>query len=356
MLFNGTKAEDLLLPGCPQITLQQTDLGSVFITFDKRAAQLPEIVSRDVRSDQDLLPTLKFLEHQNSRALSELNSRVENGGCSSWLNIHDDKDYLHPMRREPGLFTHRKGAIIYEYACKIFQVPVAEAPVCLSGVPVLLRGRKFMSNLDTRVLTPHLVTQPCNEIYPTMNKSISSGWITVSTRVLQVKTPEQMQISSSYKASETLTTLYTQEELHKWEQFLQLPTYEKSQHQRLLNALCNEDSCSYGGHSVLAGMNMEEFKKHIHEGSEAMLEAINPFGGIYREIEHLKTFLNTMLLLEYSVLTVSVVISVLLYGCTATLGALITRLTLNWALLKNRKNPRRNPVQMEQLIANTENL
>ena len=137
---------------------------------------------------------------------------------------------------------------------------------------------------------------------------------------------------------------------------MQLPTYEKSQHQRLLNVLCNVDSCSYGGHSDLAGMNMDEFKKHIYGGSEEMLVAINPFGGIYREMEHLKTFLNMMLLLEYSVLTVSVVISVRLYGFTATLGALITRLTLNWALLKNRKNPRRNPVQMEQLISNTENL
>ena len=116
MLFNVTKSEVLLLPGCPQITLQQTALGNVFITFDKRAAQLSEIVSRDVRSDQDLLPTPKYLEHHNSKALSELNSRVENGGCSTWLNIHDDKDYLHPMRREPGLFTRCKGAIIYEYA------------------------------------------------------------------------------------------------------------------------------------------------------------------------------------------------------------------------------------------------
>ena len=50
-----------------------------------------------------------------------------------------------------------------------------------------------------------------------------------------------------------------------------------------------------------------------------------------------------MLLLEYSVLTVSVVISVLLYGFTATLGALITRLTLNGALLENRKNPQTEP-------------
>ena len=53
---------------------------------------------------------------------------------------------------------------------------------------------------------------------------------------------------------------------------------------------------------------MDEFKKHIDGGSEEMLVAINPIGGIYREMEHLKTFLNTMLLLEYSVLPVSVVI------------------------------------------------
>ena len=71
MLFNVTKTEVLLLPGCPQITLHQTAF-SVSITFDKRAARLPEVVSRDVRSDQDLLPTLKFLKHQNAKALLDL--------------------------------------------------------------------------------------------------------------------------------------------------------------------------------------------------------------------------------------------------------------------------------------------
>ena len=119
--------------------------------------------------------------------------------------------------------------------------------------------------------------------------------------------------------------------------------------------LCNEDSCSYGCQSALAGMGLNEFKKHIQEGSAEMLASLNPFGAVYKEIEHLKTFLNTMLLVEYSVLTASVVISVFLYGFTATLGALITRITLNWALLKNRRNPRNDTMQMEQLISNTDN-
>ena len=145
------------------------------------------------------------------------------------------------------------------------------------------------------------------------------------------------------------------EELKNWEQYQQLPAYEKSQHQRLLNVLCNEESCSYGGQSALAGMGLEEFRQHIQEGSQAMLESLNPFGFIVKEIEHLKAFLNTMLLIEYSVLTVSVVVSVVLYGATATLGALITRLTLNWALLKNRKTARTETIQMERLLTNVEN-
>ena len=97
MLFNITKTEVLLLPGCPQLTLHHTALGTVSITFDKRAAGLPEVVSMDVRSDQDLIPTLHYLEHQNAHALSDINNRVENGGCTTWLNIYNDKDYLHPL-------------------------------------------------------------------------------------------------------------------------------------------------------------------------------------------------------------------------------------------------------------------
>ena len=89
-----------------------------------------------------------------------------------------------------------------------------------------------MSNLDTRVITPHLSAQPCNDMYPMLVKSTAAGWISVSTSVLQVKTPALMEISSSYKPVETLTTLYIMEELKNWEIYQQLPSY-----QRLLNVL-----------------------------------------------------------------------------------------------------------------------
>ena len=212
------------MPGCPQLTLHHTSLGTVSITFDKRAAGLPEVLSLDLRSDQDLIPTLKYLEHQNSRALRDLNNRVECGGCTTWLNILNDQDYLHPLRRKPGLFVQRTGEIVYEYSCKMVEVPIAETPICFDGVPVLLRGRQYMSNLDKCVVTPHLSAQPCNDLYPMLVKSTAAGWISVSTRVLKVKTPVWMEISSSYKPVETLTTLYTMEELKNWESYQKLPS------------------------------------------------------------------------------------------------------------------------------------
>lgn len=61
MMFNITKAEKMQLPGCPPLMLYHTTVGTVHITFDKRAQNLKEIVSQDVRKDKDLLPTLSFL-------------------------------------------------------------------------------------------------------------------------------------------------------------------------------------------------------------------------------------------------------------------------------------------------------
>ena len=61
-----------------------------------------------------------------------------------------------------------------------------------------------MSNLDNRVITPHLSVQPCKDLYPMLVRSDS-----VSTRVLQTPSPIKMEIDSSYKPLEKVTTLYT---------------------------------------------------------------------------------------------------------------------------------------------------
>ena len=108
--------------------------------------------------------------------------------------------------REAGLFVRRNGELIYEYHCKMLEVPIAEATVCMHRIPVLVRGSKFMASLDSRVITPHISGKPCNDMYPTMVRSVSSGWISVSTRVIQVAAPKKMRISNSYRTVEKVTT------------------------------------------------------------------------------------------------------------------------------------------------------
>ena len=65
---------------------------------------------------------------------------------------------------------------------------------------------------------------------------------------------------------------------------------------------------------------------------------------------------STIFILEYGALLVSVIISVFLYGATATLSALTTCLTLNWAKLKNLSKLRTEPIQMERLMANVDDV
>ena len=167
-----------------------------------------------------------------------------------------------------------------------------------------------MVDLDYRVLTPHVVEKTCNDRYPIMLKSISSGGVSVPKRVLQVETSQGIVMLDHFNPTEHVATLYTTEELQAWEEYHQLPSFQHSRSEKVLNALCTGDECSYGSWSLLAGMSMENFQKHIREGSEALLSSINPFGGFLREIEYLKTFLNTLLMLEYSMLAISVGISI----------------------------------------------
>ena len=60
----------------------------------------------------------------------------------------NDCDYLHPVKREAGLFVRRTGEIVYEYSC--------------------------------------------SDRHPIIVKSTSAGWISVSTRVMQVEAPEKI--------------------------------------------------------------------------------------------------------------------------------------------------------------------
>ena len=118
--------------------------------------------------------------------------------------------------------------------------------------------------------------------------------------------------------------------------------------------LCTGALCSYGSRSLLSGLDLEVLRHHIKDGSAQVLASINLFGVIICEIEYMKTFFNTMLLLEYSMLTISVVTSVVLYWVTETLGALITRLSLNWARLKNRRRPSHEQIQLEGLMTDVD--
>ena len=129
MLYNESKTDVLLLPGCPQLIIHHTSPGTASTTSDERAAELLEALSLDVRSDQYLIQTLCCRGHQDCSALSNPNNRVEHGDGTTWLDVTRDQDYLYRLSLEPGWLARRKGENVYKELCKRIEVPNTETPI-----------------------------------------------------------------------------------------------------------------------------------------------------------------------------------------------------------------------------------
>ena len=56
------------------------------------------------------------------------------------------------------------------------------------------------------------------------------------------------------------------------------------------------------------------------------------------------------LVIEYVALGISIITAVAMFGLTATLAAVINRVTLDWSKLKARKQPRVAAVRMNRLL------
>ena len=69
-------------------------------------------------------------------------------------------------------------------------------------------------------------------------------WVKIGRLVLQVETPTPLQDWVDFMDNDKLTTLYTQQELK--DSFKSFPAImQRSRHQKILNALCIGEQCSY---------------------------------------------------------------------------------------------------------------
>ena len=112
-----------------KLTLHHTSPGTASTTSDERAAELLEVLSLDVRSNQYLIQTLCCRGHQDCSALSNPNDRVERGDGTTWLDVTRNQDYLYLLSREPGWLSRRKCENMYEELCKRIEVPTTETPI-----------------------------------------------------------------------------------------------------------------------------------------------------------------------------------------------------------------------------------
>ena len=84
------------------------------------------VESINLTESQDLLPALAYMSHHNKEMLQEEQKEQDIGTCEQWLNVKNDRDYLHPVEKKPGLFVRQTGCFIFKYLCVAIKVPLAE--------------------------------------------------------------------------------------------------------------------------------------------------------------------------------------------------------------------------------------
>ena len=215
LLFNTTGTKKLDVEGCPSLDLIYTTYEGIILTMNSEAQELELVKGLNVHEVNSLGPTLEFFHHTNHHLVKSLIRQQLEGDCDAWLRISNLHDHPHPTLKRRGLFTCRVGSLIHEYSCKNVQAPMVEISYCLTGIPVLLRGELHMIDPDSRVITNHLETQPCEQGFPMMFQTAGDAkvWVQVSREILQVKDPNPLHEWIEFQDNEHMSTLYTSEEL-----------------------------------------------------------------------------------------------------------------------------------------------
>lgn len=347
LLFNLTMPKRINMPGCPQFNMYGTTIQDLYISIDPQARMLPQIDVLNIKEDKDLLPNLAYISHHHAEQINKLRRSQQEGSCQAWLSIGNDKDYHHPINRESGVFVRRSGRVIFEYECLKLEVPLAELDHCTRATPVVVRGRVLYADPDTLVVYPNPEIVPCHQNFPMLVETTKNIWVAVSKKIVQVQSPRKLSDKFEETKEDRVTQLYTPEELENWEDFKNFPRYMKSTQQKIMNSFCVKEACALESQNLLGKIyNLDGLVENAESRGAELLESLNPLGFVTKEITIIKDFILLCLVVEYSMLGISSIVAIAIFGLTATLAAIINRLTLDWSKLKSRKNPRTAAVRM----------
>ena len=358
LLFNTTVSRRLKLKGCLVMNITYTTYAGILITTSPEAKELSSVKGLNIHEDISLGPTLEYFHHQNALLVKSLIRRQQTGDCKSWLEISNTRDHPHPTLQQRGLFTRRIGPIIHEFQCKSLHVPMVELDHCLVGIPVLMRGEIQMIDPDSRVISPHLETQPCESGFPMLVRTAGSNpiWVQISRDIIQVKDPKPIIERVQFQENEHMTTLYTREELANWERFSSFPAVQRTKTQKILNSLCSDGKCEDASMSGNYGrLDLSEITSHAERVGKEILAKMNPLGFISSYWQGFKDMIIHLLMLEYSMIIISGCIAMIKFGVVSTLAALINRLTIDWGRLRAKRGPTPE-LRMQRLIDAAENV
>ena len=155
------------------------------------------------------------MSHHNKEMLQEVQRKQDIGSCEQWLSIMNDRDYLLPIKKKPGLFVRRTGCCIYKCLCVATKVPLAEIYFCISSAPLIIHGTISYTGLDSLVSTAHSEIISCSDQFSMIVKTTKHVWVTINRRAPQIAKLIPIHEKVSKIAEDQITTLYTPAEFNR---------------------------------------------------------------------------------------------------------------------------------------------
>ena len=155
------------------------------------------------------------MSHHNKEMLQEVQRKQDIGSCEQWLSIMNDRDYLLPIEKKPGVFVRRTGCCIYKCLCVATKVRLAEIYFCISSAPLIIHGTISYTDLDSLVTTAHSEIISCSDQFSMIVKTTKHVWVTINRRAPQIAKLIPFHEKVSKITEDQITTLYTPAEFNR---------------------------------------------------------------------------------------------------------------------------------------------
>lgn len=316
VLINAT--ERVSFPACGNREIFRTTYDQIYVMKGGEAIPgVRHLDPADVQMDAMVSSIASYTMFEAEKKIYAMTSSWQHSVCREKYTQEVDS----PKRVAPGLFSLRRGDVLYTFKCPQQTAEILEADRCYTDIPLAGPEKLFVDPVS-RTTKTHSAIIPCSKRLP-MKVKTTTGWIELAPHIRRTTPPrESFPADDVIEEHEDLSQagVYTRAELADWEALLAFPAYRDALVGEISLGSCryNKD-CSYPAIAT-AGSPAYDLRKLVDEE----VADLNPLGSVREWIITHGAMLSALVLvltaLQWSMYVVLIVTALIREGPSQALA------------------------------------